>query len=360
MSSDSLSIDIRLIRIGDAHVVRREGLMCGSISEVESDIRAFIASKHERVLLVRSSEKPIALVKLFVRDRHNYSASFEYILVNEIVNDTDLLTRIMDEVLHYCFIDVGLHKVSTLLTPKNIFWEPLLVSANFSQEAILKDEVKENDRFVDAGLFSLLSPNYLGRNVCFVPFQRGILAVYGSQEFVTKTTFYHYGDKVEDEYTRAIADYKELLDESGCFFPRGSEVYGIDHQSEIDNLPKELGVAYTQLREYFSKHIERFDVKVDISKSTEFQRLVWNEIKSIPYGATRSYEDIALSIMNGDRNIAKKLTRAVGSACSENPIPVIIPCHRVIGKDGKLVGFSGGVDFKDFLLQLEAFPMTIL
>ena len=64
--------------------------------------------------------------------------------------------------------------------------------------------------------------------------------------------------------------------------------------------------------------------------------------------------------MNGDRNIAKKLTRAVGSACSENPIPVIIPCHRVIGKDGKLVGFSGGVDFKDFLLQLEAFPMTIL
>lgn len=154
MSSDSLSIDIRLIRIGDAHVVRREGLMCGSISEVESDIRAFIASKHERVLLVRSSEKPIALVKLFVRDRHNYSASFEYILVNEIVNDTDLLTRIMDEVLHYCFIDVGLHKVSTLLTPKNIFWEPLLVSANFSQEAILKDEVKENDRFVDAGLFS--------------------------------------------------------------------------------------------------------------------------------------------------------------------------------------------------------------
>ena len=102
------------------------------------------------------------------------------------------------------------------------------------------------------------------------------------------------------------------------------------------------------------------DVKLMIEQSYELisdspTKRIYEAVKKIPYGYTRSYEDIALELTGGNKTEARKLTRAVGHACSENPVPIIIPCHRVIGKDGKLVGFTGGVEFKDFLLTHELF-----
>ena len=91
------------------------------------------------------------------------------------------------------------------------------------------------------------------------------------------------------------------------------------------------------------------------SHGSDFQRHVWEEIKKIPYGAIGKLWDIAMSLTGNDRVAARNLTRAVGSACSDNPVPVIIPCHRVIGKDGRLVGFASGVDIKEFLIEHEIF-----
>ncbi|NLT12257.1 MAG: methylated-DNA--[protein]-cysteine S-methyltransferase [Clostridiaceae bacterium] len=109
------------------------------------------------------------------------------------------------------------------------------------------------------------------------------------------------------------------------------------------------------MKEYLRKSRTRFSVRVAFSQGSEFQRHVWNEIQKIPYGSTVSYEDIALVLTANDRVSARNLSRAVGSACAENPIPIIVPCHRVIGKDGKLVGFSGGIQIKEFLLDHEIF-----
>lgn len=104
--------------------------------------------------------------------------------------------------------------------------------------------------------------------------------------------------------------------------------------------------AATQLREYFAGRRRRFELPLD-PQGTEFQRRVWKALEEIPYGETRSYRDIAIAV-----NLPRAV-RAVGAANGRNPLPVVVPCHRVIGVDGKLVGYAGGLRLKQMLLELE-------
>jgi len=102
-----------------------------------------------------------------------------------------------------------------------------------------------------------------------------------------------------------------------------------------------------QLRAYFAGDLRVFDVPLEIA-GTEFQKCVWSALRTIPYGETRSYSQIARQIGS------PSAVRAVGAANGRNPIPIIVPCHRVIGASGSLVGFGGGLEWKRFLLDLEA------
>ena len=104
--------------------------------------------------------------------------------------------------------------------------------------------------------------------------------------------------------------------------------------------------ALCELDEYFAGRRTVFDIPLRPS-GTEFQRAVWTALVSIPYGQTRSYADIAAAVGS------PLACRAVGMANHRNPIAVIIPCHRVIGKDGSLTGYAGGTDIKKYLLGLE-------
>ena len=101
-----------------------------------------------------------------------------------------------------------------------------------------------------------------------------------------------------------------------------------------------------QLSEYFAAKRQNFDLPLDFA-GTDFQKRVWQALLQIPFGETRSYKDIALEIGN------VKAVRAVGAANGKNPISIIAPCHRVVGANGNLVGFAGGLDNKDILLTLE-------
>lgn len=101
-----------------------------------------------------------------------------------------------------------------------------------------------------------------------------------------------------------------------------------------------------QLSEYFAGTRQRFDLTLDF-EGTEFQKSVWQALLDIPFGETRSYRDIAEQVGN------IKAVRAVGAANGKNPISIIAPCHRVVGMNGKLVGFAGGLDNKKILLCLE-------
>jgi len=108
-----------------------------------------------------------------------------------------------------------------------------------------------------------------------------------------------------------------------------------------------LKEAIKQLNEYFDGKRKSFDLPLE-PKGTEFQNKVWNALKEIPFGETRSYGEIAKIIGN------EKASRAVGMANNKNPIAIIVPCHRVIGANGKLVGYAGGLDLKEKLLKLES------
>lgn len=107
-----------------------------------------------------------------------------------------------------------------------------------------------------------------------------------------------------------------------------------------------LSMATIQLDEYFQGKRTTFSLPFKLT-GTPFQLTVWKELQNIPYGKTTSYKEIAQKINK------PKAYRAVGMANNKNPLPIIIPCHRVIGSNGKLIGYAGGLNLKNYLLELE-------
>ena len=113
-----------------------------------------------------------------------------------------------------------------------------------------------------------------------------------------------------------------------------------------------LQQAHTQLTEYFAGERTSFTLPIAYPFGTPFQHSVWNALRDIPYGETRSYEDIAVAIGN------PKAVRAIGQANTRNPILLLVPCHRVINKNGTIGGFGCGVEIKKQLLQLEGLEIN--
>ncbi|GAA0935947.1 methylated-DNA--[protein]-cysteine S-methyltransferase [Kribbella koreensis] len=109
-----------------------------------------------------------------------------------------------------------------------------------------------------------------------------------------------------------------------------------------------LIAAEEQLKAYFAGELTQFDLPLSVRGGSQFERAVWERLKQIPYGEMQTYGDVAKAV--GDPGAA----RAVGVACNRNPIAVIVPCHRVVGAGGKMVGFGGGIPLKRHLLELEA------
>ena len=116
---------------------------------------------------------------------------------------------------------------------------------------------------------------------------------------------------------------------------------------EAEHRPERFEQAMAQLREYFAGHRTHFELGLDLSPGTAFQRSVWTQLQALPYGQTISYGQLAARLGRIDR------VRAVGAAVGRTPIPIIVPCHRVIGSDGSLTGYRGGLPVKRDLLNLE-------
>lgn len=129
---------------------------------------------------------------------------------------------------------------------------------------------------------------------------------------------------------------------------REKSVWGLDKKlSGAEEQPTELlWKAEQELQEYFAGNRKAFDLPLHL-EGTPFQLKVWNMLLTIPYGETRSYKEIARLTGN------EKACRAVGMANNRNPVMILVPCHRVVGADGSLVGYGGGLPLKEKLLELE-------
>ena len=139
---------------------------------------------------------------------------------------------------------------------------------------------------------------------------------------------------------------KIFLNPAGKAIPSEKEINEFSSATKLRSDDPYLFGIFNQLKEYFAGTRKEFDVPLDI-EGTEFQKKVWEELKKIPYGKTISYKTLAEKL--GD----VKSIRAVGKANGQNPIAIIIPCHRVIGADGSLIGYAGGLAIKEKLLHIE-------
>ncbi len=122
------------------------------------------------------------------------------------------------------------------------------------------------------------------------------------------------------------------------------------HIGQSPRRPERSGIvvlALDQIAEYLGGERRDFDLPLDL-RGTEFQRRMWAAVAGIPYGETRTYAEIALAIGK------PRAVRAVGAANGANPLPLVVPCHRVIGSDGSLTGYGGGLDVKRKLLEMES------
>ncbi len=120
----------------------------------------------------------------------------------------------------------------------------------------------------------------------------------------------------------------------------------VEKKNNYENKITILKESIEQLDDYFNGRRMEFDLDISLI-GTEFQRKIWNELLKIPYGKSITYKELAIRIGN------EKATRAVGNANGKNPLSIIIPCHRVIGSNGLLVGYGGGLERKKWLLEFE-------
>ena len=176
-------------------------------------------------------------------------------------------------------------------------------------------------------------------NTCLYKSLIGILKISEDNGKIINLSLYQ---KTDDTASNTISgeDWQQNQQNRNQHEQHNQEQYGQENCSEL------LQKACQQLDEYFQGKRKQFDLPLGYA-GTAFQESVWRELQNIPYGETRSYEDIAVKIGN------PKAVRAVGQANNRNPILLMIPCHRVIHKNGDISGFACGIETKKYLLKLE-------
>lgn len=173
-------------------------------------------------------------------------------------------------------------------------------------------------------------------------------------EEIASLRFLREGQYLENMRERFFLDFINLCDREGRFRPGSSEVKA-GGEYQLSPLQKK---AEAELIEYLSGSRKNFDLPLKLNQGTSFQNQVWRCLREIPYACTISYEELARAVVGAED--APRYARAVGMACGANPLPIFQPCHRVIGSRGELTGFSGGVEVKEALLNLELFNYHIV
>jgi O-6-methylguanine DNA methyltransferase len=263
----------------------------------------------------------------------------------------------LQAILDKAFQDLDIFRLEVGALPEDQLLQTVLGEVGMQFEGMSRGSQFDEDtkRHHDMMLYSILRPVRPGHGTAFIPFAKGVFAVTGNNEYVSESCLLHYGDALTQQDFREAAEQLGLLDERGRM--AGHTEFHVLTKGEryvcVASTPEIVRQAAAQIVDYFAGRRPNFDIPLDLSQGSTFQVKVWRLLAEIPYGSTWTYEELAHKLAGSDWAAARKLARAVGSACSANPLPLILPCHRVIGKDGRLVGFSSGLDMKEYLLMHE-------
>lgn len=263
-------------------------------------------------------------------------------------------SALLREAARYAFEQAGCYRLEFECDVSEGDWLDLLQTDGWRQEAVLRAAAMDaaSGLHRDVALFAALRPEQAGRQIAFVPFDRWVFYILANDCGLTASGFLRTGEKPEEEIVWEAAEWAGLLDDQ-------SLVAGQDTLRQrfvgrpwliVPGTSELLERAAEQAAEYFQGQRQQFDLPLDLSAGSPFQRSVWQRLVEIPYGSTRHYQQVAPVEPGED---ARKWARATGSACGANPLPIFVPCHRVIGKDGRLVGFACGLDIKEYLLAHE-------
>lgn len=266
--------------------------------------------------------------------------------------DEHLLLNLID----YTINKLDVYRLELEIGPDQRHWQPILLKCGWQNEgrACFAQYNERTSSHHDVERYRFLRPQQPFVQVAFIPFRMAVLALEASQTSLLRSCFVRYG-QAADERIQETAEWLQLLDSQGCLPDRPTllDRMGANSYLTTPNASELLHQAARRVVSYFNGEKKPFALTMHLEQGSPFQRQVWQALQDIPYGETRTYEEIALAIHPDNEEEARRMVRAVGAACGANPLPVLIPCHRVIGKDGKLVGFSSGLDLKEYLLAHE-------
>lgn len=260
-----------------------------------------------------------------------------WVLKPESISGTDLSSKAVSYLLYEGFYKREYHKLTACIKENDEELIEILEKHQWRREGILTDNFFVENQYKDGILFAMMRNDFLSYSTGMIRFLSGFLIIQATNEAV----FNIYNIKKTEDIPELLIHYADIKDFT-------TEIYTSDKAYPY------LQNALNQMKEYIGGERTRFDLNYEISDATGFQLKVWIATEKIPFGQTCTYEEIAKQLDMDDKNMNfHLLSRAVGTALGKNPIMIAIPCHRVIGKDGKLKGFAGGLEVKDYLLSHE-------
>lgn len=274
--------------------------------------------------------------------------------------DADSLRTGFRSLLDLAFNGMDAHRVLVRMTePGGGALEETALSCGMTRvESGMSRPVAPGCRHRNEILLSLDRAADPQRAIAWIPFSRGWFFLDGTPGAILRAGFRRGGESPGPGRLMESAQRQGILEPDGSLPRPDPDGVGEDRPGAHPGLPDAVARGAAAVRAYFrTRDSNALDGLPIQPEGSPFQQLVWSALSRIPYGETRTYTDIAREVTDGTAGEVRKLTRAVGAACAANPIPLVIPCHRVIGKDGHLVGFSGGLDIKEWLLAHEMFGL---
>lgn len=346
------NVTVKTLRIADAATLRRLGVYKGSLKKIELAIRRLLSISEKDCLLAswqdENGEEENGFIAMIPDAFHPETGRLQI-----HTPDPRSLPSLLEMAARSGFIEHNYLRIETLIPVDHPQVKPVYEAFGFRTDCVLRGSAFRLSDLGDLVQMSLLKTQNPFPSVGLIPYQYGLITVTGTAERVESLEFHMAGEQVSQPYLKDLFHIWRLLNGNGCLALSPDRI----QEATAAPLPEMLQQAVDQLTGYLAGDRKQFDLFLELSCGSQFQQKVWAALQQIPFGTTVTYLDIAMQLSDGDLKKARSMTRAVGSACGANPVPIFVPCHRVIGHDGRLTGYSGGIKNKEFLLAHEMFGL---